>query len=177
MSGSREVGARRIIDLLGQRFGKLVVIGRAPHRHNRVAWLCKCDCGGQSESSSLNLRQGRSLACRECCNFRHGHASRTHRSSTYNSWLSMINRCHAPSPPPKAQKYYRAKNIEVCDRWRKFDNFLADMGERQKGKSIDRINGDKGYSPENCRWATRSEQTRNKSPSVIACRRLKEPRP
>jgi hypothetical protein len=75
------------------------------------------------------------------------------------SWAGMIQRCTYP----KHRKFalYGGRGITVCDRWRTFENFLADMGERPKGKSLDRIDSDKGYTPDNCRWATKSEQMRN----------------
>src|SRR5215467_7319925 len=78
------------------------------------------------------------------------------RSPTWQSWKAMIVRCHYDTTDRK-YKYYGAKAIGVCNRWRSFSNFLEDMGERPIGKSIDRIDGKKGYEPGNCRWASKSE--------------------
>jgi hypothetical protein len=77
-------------------------------------------------------------------------------------WRTMLARCHNPNNA--VYKYYGAKGITVCKRWHKYENFLADMGERpSSGHSIERIKNTKGYAPSNCRWATRSEQQKNKS--------------
>lgn len=78
---------------------------------------------------------------------------------TYQSWTHMKSRC---KPSSHARHIYFERGIKVCERWRSFDNFLADMGERPTGKSLDRIDNDRGYEPGNCRWATPKEQTDNR---------------
>lgn len=90
----------------------------------------------------------------------HGHARKrgAKRSPTYVSWNNMWSRARGSYPFPE---YYRDKGVTVCERWSKFANFLADMGERPPGTSLDRIDGSAGYSPENCRWATPKQQVAN----------------
>ena len=92
----------------------------------------------------------------------HGHSPKGDRSPTYKTWASMHSRCK-----DKSNTNYFGKGIHVCDRWNEFSNFLEDMGERPENCTIDRINPDGNYDPENCRWATSADQSRNKSGSII----------
>lgn len=87
------------------------------------------------------------------------------KTSTYRVWSGMKARCYTPSAAGYAN--YGGRGIRVCTRWHKFENFLADMGERPEGMSLDRINGNGDYTPANCRWATRLEQNRNQSDLVF----------
>lgn len=90
---------------------------------------------------------------------RHGHASRGRPSGAWRTWRGLFTRCTNRKDP--GWKNYGGRGITVCERWRVFENFLADMGERPAGASIDRINNDGNYEPGNCRWATRIEQNSN----------------
>lgn len=91
----------------------------------------------------------------------HGHA-KGQRSPTYNSWRAMIHRCRTSTD----RKHAKYRNVEVCERWLVFANFLADMGERPEGKTLDRIDNARGYEPGNCRWATKREQSMNTTRNV-----------
>ena len=145
-------------ELTGQTFGKLTVLGLGPNRGPKRRWRCQCECGRETLSQTSDLIAGKATGCRSCAVKRHGNtAFGGWQTPTYRSWDSMKQRCENPN----AIGYHRygGRGITVCIRWREcFENFLADMGERPEGTSIDRINGDGNYEPSNCRWATRSEQ-------------------
>lgn len=154
----------------GQRFGRLTVIEQTSIRkRGQFLWRCTCDCGTERLIERSSLGNGNSTSCgcirREKivarCS-RHGNAVRGSHSRAWHSWRGMIERC--TSPDHIAYSRYGGRGITVCERWRDFANFIADMGERPSNRSIDRINNDGNYEPGNCRWATQSEQNRNQGP-------------
>ena len=151
----------RTIDLSGRRFGMLVVISRGENHPSGVPrWLCRCDCGTELLVRGAMLRRGTSRSC-GCTHWKHGHRRALDTSPTYESWQAMWERCARPKHPAYAR--YGGRSIKVCERWRDFAAFLADMGERPPEKTLDRHpnpNGD--YEPGNCRWATLEEQAVNR---------------
>lgn len=159
----------KLIDLIGMRFGMLVVLSRAdntPTGHPR--WLCRCEhknCGKEVVVRGDHLRRSNNEATVSCgCYGRiksitHGHSVRG-RSPTYSSWTAMIARCTNPNNKHYAD--YGGRGIQVCAHWRSFESFLADMGEKPPGTSLDRFpDGNGNYEPGNCRWATPTQQSRN----------------
>ena len=131
-------------------------------------YLCRCECGTVKKVYGSGLRKGKTLSC-GCYNKEvAGKAVSTHRMTrtrTYRIWAAMKARCFRTGSCDYAN--YGGRGITVCDRWLKFENFLADMGECQEGKSIDRIDNNGNYEPGNCRWATQVEQERNKRNNKI----------
>ena len=148
----------RIIDLTGKRFGMLVVLRRDERHHGRhIRWICRCDCGLPEKSvRGGHLNAGRAKSCGCNANITHG----MHGSREYKSWEMMIQRC--TNERYDKFSYYGGRGITVCERWLKFKNFFADMGKRPADRSLDRIDVNGNYEPQNCRWATKSEQMFNR---------------
>lgn len=160
-------------DLTGQRFTRLLVLRPSlpvfMSGKLRPAWKCLCDCGKTAICLGESLRTNHTKSCgclhlekNRTNNLLHGHNRVGKRSPEYKSWDAMTQRTSNPNFID--YKNYGGRGIAVCERWRKFENFLADMGARPDGMSLDRINNDGNYEPGNCRWATRMQQRQNARP-------------
>lgn len=158
-------------DLTGRRFEKLVVQSCVtPTGHRR--WLCRCDCGAQKAVDQYGLISGKTVDCgcgerarRSSANRTHGATLNGKKTPTYESWRAMKMRCDMPTNV--AYHRYGGRGIKICERWRDFANFVADMGERPEGATLDRIDFDGHYEPGNCQWATMAEQGNNKSCNYV----------
>jgi hypothetical protein len=144
--------------MVNGEFGHLVVVRQADNYGTQRQWLCKCECGNETVVRTGHLTSGsvKSCGCRQGSGrFVHGKAT----SSEYSIWQGIKSRCLNPKHPE--YKNYGGRGIEVCTRWLLFANFYEDMGPRPPGLEVDRRDNDKGYSLDNCRWATRKEQCNN----------------
>lgn len=152
------------MDLTGEVFGRLIVLSYVDRVNRNKRWLCQCSCERLVIVYGSNLKCGTTKSCgclrRELAIKRatiHG----GYRTPTYSSWHSMKNRCY--NKKSLDYPHYGGRGIRICRRWFfHFKNFLEDMGERPTGTSIDRIDVNGHYTPDNCKWSTPSEQNSNK---------------
>lgn len=162
---------RKPRDLTGMRFGRLTVLHLDSEevRGTRL-WICLCDCGNRTRVTGGGLTSKNSTKSCGCLkrdvsiatgrkNRRHGYS---HKTPEYRSWQSMKSRCNLPSNPSYA--WYGGRGIKVCARWERFENFIEDVGPRPGPTySLERIDVNQGYEPENVRWGTPIEQGRNRT--------------
>jgi len=165
----------KFVDITGMTFNYLTVVGIGPKKHGRrdTQWICECRCGTTTVAESHELKSGHKKSC-GCYNLKkikerntkHGYAQRENCHPDYSVWRGMINRCHGYS---KMSKAYKDRGIKVCDRWREsFGDFIQDLGCRPSPEhTLDRIDVNGNYTPENCRWATNQEQAYNKTNTRI----------
>lgn len=151
-------------DLNGERFGKWFVLRWVETKYGEQFWLCKCDCGTEKIVIGGTLKKGLTKSCgcasKDWC--------RTHGkegSKVYNTWAAMLQRCN--NPKSRNYKNYGARGIKVCDKWLKFENFYEDMGEQTDGLSIERKDNNGNYCKDNCIWADKLAQARNRRTNVM----------
>lgn len=151
----------------GERFDRWLVLGEptGSARHPKVS--CVCDCGTNRMVDVYSLRSGGTRSCgcligETASKLRatHGQSRVGKMTPTYRSWMLMNRRCH--NEHSKEYYMYGGAGVTICERWSSFENFYADMGERPAGTTLDRIDGTRGYSPDNCRWATPAQQSLNR---------------
>lgn len=151
--------SRPYIDLTGQVFGRLTAAYRTSVVDGAALWACLCSCGGTKLVTSGALRGGNTRSC-GCLDkevhTKHGRAG----TRAYKTWAGMLQRCENQKNPRYAD--YGGRGITVCKRWHAFENFYADMGDPPAEMTLERRDNNLGYFPNNCKWATYTEQNRNR---------------
>ena len=171
----------KLIDLTGQTFNRLTVLGRSPHNtnQNKPKWICRCECGKIVEVGGYELKSGNTKSC-GCWNKEVRHTNPTthglSKTRLYRIWRAMKERCY--NPHNKRYKHYGGRGIKVCDEWRNdfmvFREWALKNGYDETAPygqcTIERVNNDEGYFPFNCVWTTLQEQAWNKQYTISSHR-------
>ena len=155
--------------VINKRFGRLLIIAEAPKRGKKRYVLCQCDCGSRKEICLSNITSGKVASCKCLHKEIIGAINKTHgmtHSREFHTWVGMKARCLNPENP--SYKNYGGRGITICDKWLdSFENFLSDMGPCPQNYSLDRIDVNGNYNPENCRWADNITQSNNKRTNIF----------
>jgi hypothetical protein len=159
----------RAEDLAGLKFGRLTGVVRVENKGRQTRWLWTCDCGQKKVVAADKVKSGHTISCGcyfpEVC-LKHGHTYVNGKQTrTYKAWANMKSRVQGKTE--RSRKSYLLKGITVCDRWKQFEGFLADMGECPPGLTLDREDNDGNYEKDNCRWVPAAIQNRNKSDTIL----------
>ncbi len=171
-------GSRETPNLIGHRFGLLIVLYRAPNdSHGNVRWRVSCSCPRAVEKIVLsrNLVHGKTTSCGcRMTRLTHGQSGGVMRraSGAYVSWSQMIQRC--TNPNYRHYLHYGGRGIQVDVRWMRFENFYMDMGDRPAETSLERKDVNGNYESGNCRWASLQEQARNRRSTIVTFDRVQE---
>lgn len=162
-----------VVGMIGNKYGRWTVkefstCRQMPNGKYSIMLLCKCDCGKEKVVMKDHIKNGTSKSCGCLISestikrlTKHGHAPLNRKKSiTYTTWQSMNRRC--VNPNDNHFYLYGDRGIKVCERWRDFKNFLEDMGEKEPNMSLERIDNNKDYCPENCKWIPRKDQSKNR---------------
>lgn len=163
-------------NLAGRVFGRLTVIAfdhaKRTARSTRSYWLCQCSCGTEKIVRSDGLKSGDNVSC-GCKKVEQLTTHGDTGTPEHSAWLSLFDRCRNPNCA--AFKDYGARGIDICQRWEKYGNFLADMGRKPTDKhTLERDRNDDGYQPDNCSWATRRAQSYNRRSTKLTCQKAAE---
>jgi hypothetical protein len=160
--------------VVGAQFGRLTTVREAESRTDKNGkqvrmWTCKCACGKETTASMSHIRRGHTTSCGCVHTEAMARLSRTHgktRTRAWNAWVAMNERCYRKTATSYPR--YGARGITVCAEWRgSFERFLEDMGACPPGLTLERKDGLKGYSKDNCEWATYKRQAQNRKTSVL----------
>ena len=170
---NEQLGERKLIDLSGKKFGRLLVLERAENHGRETYWKCRCDCGNIKEINGAKLKNGHTKSCGCLSKETTSEKFKTHGMSNtrlYRIYKKMYRRCYKPKT--KWFENYGGRGITICQEWlgeQGFENFAewSIKNGYDDNLSIDRKDNDKGYSPDNCRWATAKEQANNTRSTVF----------